>query len=59
MQREMKGAIIGLICGVIWVILGFWNLILILLLSAIGYLVGRYRDQLPVFKRWLMQVLDR
>ncbi|ATO42919.1 DUF2273 domain-containing protein [Loigolactobacillus coryniformis] len=59
MQREMKGALIGLICGIIWIMLGFWQLILILLLSAIGFLIGRYSERLPELKRWLLQVLER
>lgn len=59
MQREMKGALIGLICGIIWIMLGFWQLILILLLSAIGFLIGRYSERLPELKRWLLQVFER
>ncbi|MFC6171460.1 DUF2273 domain-containing protein [Loigolactobacillus jiayinensis] len=59
MQREMKGALFGLICGLVWIVLGFGSLVLILLLSALGYLIGRYSDRLPMLKSWLRQVLDR
>jgi len=59
MRFSQIGAIIGLISGVIWVTLGFWSMVLVLLLTGIGYLIGRYRSRLPMLKNWLVEILDR
>lgn len=61
--KNNKYAVIGLIIGVITAILfitvGFFETLLILLLALIGYLIGAYKDNNPQVINWLEKLLRR
>ncbi len=44
LPRRWHGAAAGLAAGLLWVWLGFWWLMLIVLLTAIGYFVGMWQE---------------
>lgn len=62
-NKNNKYAVIGLIIGVITAILfitvGFFETLLILLLALIGYLIGAYKDNNPHVINWLEKLLRR
>lgn len=61
--KNNKYAVIGLIIGVITAILfitvGFFETLLILLLAFIGYMIGAYKDNNPQVINWLEKLLRR
>lgn len=61
--RKNRYAVIGLIIGIMIAILfitvGFFETLLILLLAFIGYLIGAYKDNNLQVIRWLNNLLRR
>ncbi|ANK60811.1 MULTISPECIES: DUF2273 domain-containing protein [Loigolactobacillus] len=59
MTNGTIGAIIGVIVGLIWIMLGFIDLIIIALLALVGFLIGKYVKGGQTIRVWLNQLLDR
>ena len=55
----MIGLIIGVITAILFITVGFFETLLILLLALIGYLIGAYKDNNPHVINWLEKLLRR
>lgn len=42
MKPPMFGTLVGLILGLVWVLAGFWSMILVAVIGGIGALIGKY-----------------
>lgn len=45
MPRRYHGLIIGVLFWIIWMAFGFWRTLLLLVLAAVGYIVGRILEE--------------
>jgi uncharacterized membrane protein len=41
--------ILGIICAIIWLLIGFWRMLLLAILAALGYLLGLAIDDKEKF----------
>lgn len=57
--NEFKYALCGLIIAVLFLTLGFWRTILILLLYTIGKALGQLKDGNPKILYWLDKLFTR
>lgn len=47
------GLIIGIIIAILFITVGFFETLLILLLAIIGFVIGAYIDRNPIVMEWL------
>jgi len=50
---------LGLLAAILFMTLGFWRTILILVLCGIGFFIGRTIDKGLQLPEWLMSFLDK
>lgn len=59
LRKPTKYGILGVIIALLFLKLGFWATILILLLFSIGYGYGLYKEGNPKFIRFLMNLFRK
>lgn len=59
LRKPTKYGILGVIIALLFLKLGFWTTILILLLFGIGYGYGLYKEGNPKFIRFLMNLFRK
>lgn len=59
LRKPTKYGILGVIIALLFLSLGFWATILILLLFGIGYGYGLYKEGNPKFIRFLMNLFRK
>jgi uncharacterized membrane protein len=42
--RQVTGAVAGFLCALIFIVIGFWNFILIILITLLGLAIGRLSE---------------
>lgn len=48
---------VGVLLAVLWLLLGFWRMLLVFLLGGIGYLLGFYIEDPDGFMQFLWRIL--
>ena len=59
LRKPTKYGMLGLIIALLFLIAGFWETILILLLFGIGYGYGLYKEGNPKFIKFLMNLFRK
>ncbi|MGI6158032.1 MAG: DUF2273 domain-containing protein [Saccharofermentanales bacterium] len=58
LSPTVVGAMIGFLFALLWVIFGFWNLLFIVLMSALGAFIGfRYFRDRETLKKFIDKIL--
>ena len=53
------GTALGFIVGLLMVTLGFWQTLVIILFSAVGFIVGKRQDDHNDISTWLERIFNR
>lgn len=57
LPRRYHGLIIGCLFWLFWMLFGFWRTLLLLVLAAIGYVVGRILEENQSWRQLLDKLL--
>ncbi len=58
LKRRWIGLLAGLLAWVVWVWLGFWHTLLLIILAGVGYGVGRVLEERRNWKDMIEKILS-
>lgn len=58
LPRRYHGLLIGCLFWLFWMICGFWRTLLLLVLAAVGYIVGRILEEHQSWRSLLEKLLS-
>lgn len=56
---KLIGTALGLVFGLIFVLLGFWRTVILILFIAAGYMLGKRKDENKALFSWLERAWNR
>ncbi len=59
LQKRWLGVVVAILVWLIWMVFGFWALILLLVLAAVGYIVGFAMERGITLRDVLTKILSR
>ncbi|QQE81301.1 DUF2273 domain-containing protein [Alicyclobacillus sp. SO9] len=58
MKRRWLGMWAGVVIWILWMIFGFWAIILLLILGAVGFVIGRVLEENQSWKQVVERLLS-
>ncbi len=59
LQKRWLGVVVAVLVWLIWMVFGFWALILLLVLAAVGYIIGFAMERGITLRDVLTKILSR
>ncbi|KRW91973.1 hypothetical protein SD51_05595 [Alicyclobacillus tengchongensis] len=56
--RRYHGLLLGVVLWILWLLFGFWRTLLLAVLAAIGYMVGRVLEENQTWRELLDKLLS-
>ncbi|RIV23003.1 DUF2273 domain-containing protein [Alicyclobacillaceae bacterium I2511] len=58
LKRRWIGLLVGLAVWFVWVWLGFWHTVLLIVLAGVGYGIGRVLEERQNWKKMIEKILS-